>query len=354
MDLTTTYLGLALKNPLVASASPLTKNLDVAREMEQAGVSAIVMYSLFEEQINHESHELAHYITQGQNTFVEVSSYYPDFKSYNTGPAGYLKELAALKKAVSIPIIGSLNGTSAGGWTEYACKIEEAGADALELNTYFLVTNPATSSTEQEDILVTLVSEICAKVRIPVSVKLSPFYTALPNLVQRLKAAGAKGVVLFNRFYQPDFDLESDEVVSNLVLSTSNDLRLPLRWIAIVSAHTDISIAASSGVHTGEDVLKVIMAGADVAMTTSALLKYGIGRAREIVDGMRDWMEANEYESITQMKGRMNLKAVAEPAAFARANYMRELSSFHPLGTIHGVRGSGLSSATTDDSYMSV
>jgi dihydroorotate dehydrogenase (fumarate) len=347
MDLTTTYLGLTLKNPLVASASPLSKNIEAVQKMEAAGLSAIVMYSLFEEQINHESRELAHYILQGQDTFVEVNSYYPDFKTYNTGPEGYIRDLANVKKEVSIPVIGSLNGTSSGGWIEYAQKIEQAGADALELNIYFLVTNPAMSSAEQEDIYVSLVHDVCSKVQIPVAVKLSPFFTALPNVARRLVEAGAKGLVLFNRFYQPDFDLENDEVVPNLNLSTSNDLRLPLRWISILYNQVgNVDFAATSGVHTAEDLLKVMMAGANVAMTTSALLKNGIEWGAEILGSLRDWMEENEYESVSQMRGRMSRQAVAEPAAFERANYMKELNSFEDN------RFGGILSP--DDSYLSV
>jgi dihydroorotate dehydrogenase (fumarate) len=354
VDLTTTYLGLTLKNPLVASASPLTKNTDTVRQLEEAGVSAIVMYSLFEEQISHESQELAHYITQGQNTFVEVNSYYPDFKNYNVGTQGYLEEVARLKQAVSVPVIGSLNGTSSGGWVDYAQKIEQAGADALELNTYFLVTNPETSSVEQEDLYVNLVRDICSRVQIPVAVKLSPFFTSLPNLIRRLEEAGAKGVVLFNRFYQPDFDLEADEVVPNLVLSNSNDLRLPLRWISILYGKTKVDMAASSGVHTAQDVLKVMMAGANVAMTTSALLRYGAARAKEILTDLTAWMEEQEYESVRQMQGRMSHKAISEPAALERANYMKELNSFHTLGTLYGASGSGLSPTAIDEGYLSV
>ncbi|NJN68653.1 MAG: dihydroorotate dehydrogenase-like protein [Chloroflexaceae bacterium] len=354
VDLTTMYLGLRLKNPLVASASPLMKRVDTVRQLEDAGVAAVVMYSLFEEQIRHESQELAHYITQGQHTFVEVNSYFPDFQSYQVGPDGYLEEVARLKQAVGIPVIGSLNGTSSGGWVDYAQRIEQAGADALELNTYFLVTNPETSSAEQEDRYVELVREVCSRVRIPVAVKLSPFFTALPHLVRRLEEAGARGVVLFNRFYQPDFDLEADEVVPNLVLSTSNDLRLPLRWVSLLYGRTKVDMAASGGVHTASDVLKVVMAGASVAMTTSALLRYGAGRAGEILGDLEAWMGEKEYVSIQQMQGRMSHRAVSEPAALERANYMKELNSFHTLGTLYGASGSGLSATAIDEGYLSV
>lgn len=347
MDLTTTYLGLTLKNPLVASASPLSKHIETVHRMEAAGVSAIVMYSLFEEQINHESKELAHYILQGQNTFAEVNSYYPDFKTYNTGPTGYLRDLEKVKKAVSIPVIGSLNGTSSGGWIKYAKNIEDSGADALELNIYFLVTNPDMTSSEQEEVYVSLVRDVCSSVQIPVAVKLSPFFTALPQMARRLVEAGARGLVLFNRFYQPDFDLESDEVVPSLNLSTSNDLRLPLRWISMLHNQIgQVDFAATSGVHTAEDVLKVIMAGANVAMTTSSLLKNGIDHASDILANLRDWMEEHEYDSVAQMRGRMSRQSVAEPAAFERANYMKELNSFE------NNRNSSI--FATADSYLSV
>jgi len=328
VDLTTNYLGLNLKNPLVASASPLSKKVDTAIELEQAGVSAIVMYSLFEEQIVSESIKLHQDLTRGADQFYEALSYLPDYGTYSIGPDRYLEHLQKIKKAVQIPVIGSLNGVSTGGWVEYARKIEQAGADALELNLYYLATDPDQTSTELEDTYVTLVNNVAERIEIPLAVKLSPFITALPNFAQRLSEAGAKGLVLFNRFYQPDFDLEELEVVPNLVLSNSNELRLPLRWIAILYGRIPVDFALTSGVHTAEDVLKAMMAGASVAMTASALLRYGVGRVPSLLADLETWMVDHEYESIHQMRGSMSQQAVAEPAAFERANYMKVLSSY--------------------------
>jgi dihydroorotate dehydrogenase (fumarate) len=328
VDLTTTYLGLQLKNPLVASASPLSKRLDTARRLEEAGAAAIVMYSLFEEQISHESRELDHYLSRGADTYAEALSYFPDFERYNIGPERYLEHLYRVKQAVGIPVIGSLNGVSSGGWTEYARLIEQAGADAIELNIYYLPSDPALTSAALEDNYAQLVAAVRAEVRIPVAVKLSPFFTALPHVARRLVDAGANGLVLFNRFYQPDFDLERLEVTPNLTLSTSIDLRLPLHWIAILYGRVACDLALTSGVHTAEDVLKAMMAGANVAMMTSELLANGVYRIADILKDLRGWMIEREYESITQMRGSMSQRAVAEPAAFERANYLRMLNSF--------------------------
>ncbi len=275
VDLTTTYLGLPLKNPLVASASPLSKKIDSVRRLADAGIAAVVLYSLFEEQITHESRELDHYLTRGTNTYAEALSYFPDLEDYNIGPEPYLEHLHRVKQVVDIPVIGSLNGVSTGG-----------------------------------------------------SLKLSPFFTALPNIARRFAHAGADGLVLFNRFYQPDFDLEQLEVVPNLTLSTSDDLRLPLRWIAMLYGRMPVDFALSGGVHTAEDVLKAMMAGASVAMMTSELLAHGIARVRDILVDLQTWMIEHEYQSIAQMRGSMSQRAVAEPAAFERANYMKALNSF--------------------------
>jgi len=331
VDLKTTYLGLKLKNPLVASPSPLSEKVENVKRLEEAGVSAVVMYSLFEEQIIHESMELDHYLSQGTESFAEALSYLPDTGKYSLAPEKYLEQVRKVKQAVSIPVIGSLNGVSTGGWIKYARKIEEAGADALELNIYFLPNNPGLTASELEDSYVTLVRDVRVQIKIPLAVKLSPYFTALPNLAKRLVEAGANGLVLFNRFYQPDFDLEQLEVVPNLVLSNSAELRLPLRWIAMLYGRVQADFALTSGVHTAQDALKAVMAGASVAMTTSALLKNGIAKADEIVKGMESWMVEHGYESVQQMKGSMSQKAVAEPAAFERANYMKVLSSFKAL-----------------------
>jgi dihydroorotate dehydrogenase (fumarate) len=327
-DLTTTYVGLQLKNPLVASASPLSKKLDTVRRIEDAGAAALVMYSLFEEQITHESHELDHYLERGTDTFAESLSYFPDLGIYNLGPEPYLEHLHKIKQTVSIPVIGSLNGISSGGWVEYAHRIEEAGADALELNIYYLPIDPDLTGAELEEDYVQLVRDVRAKVKLPIAVKLSPYFTALPNLAKRIVEAGADALVLFNRFYQPDFDLEELEVVPNLVLSTSHELRLPLRWIAILYGRIHADFALTSGVHTAQDVLKAMMAGANVAMMTSTLLEYGVGRIMHILTDLQEWMEEHEYESIEQMRGSMSQQAVAEPAAFERANYIKALNTF--------------------------
>ena len=327
-DLTTTYLGLELSSPLVASASPLSKRVETALRLEESGVSAIVMYSLFEEQIIRESRALDYYLSHGADTFAESLSYLPDIGPYSVGPERYLEQIRRLKQRLSIPVIASLNGVSGGGWTDYAALIEEAGADALELNIYFLPVDPDLSSVELEDAYVALVREVVAKVRLPVAVKLSPFFTALPHLARRLSEAGASGLVLFNRFYQPNIDLEALEIVPNLTLSDSGDLRLPLRWLALLSGRIPLDFAASGGVHTPQDVLKAVMAGADTAMMASALLAHGPAYAAGVLAGLRDWMVEHEYESIRQMHGSMRQSAVAEPAALERANYMQVLGSF--------------------------
>ncbi len=327
-DLTTTYLGLRLKNPLVASASPLSRKVETARRLEDGGAAAIVMYSLFEEQITHESQELDHYLERGTNSYAESLSYFPDLDFYNLGPEPYLEHLYRIKQAVDIPVIGSLNGISSGGWIEYAHKIEQAGADALELNIYYLPTDPDLSGTELEETYVNLVRDVRATVKIPLALKLSPFFTSLPHMAKRFVAAGANGLVLFNRFYQPDFDLDNLEVIPNLELSSSHDLRLPLRWIAILYGRIPADFALTSGVHTAQDVLKAMMAGASVTMLASTLLANGIGRLMHILTDLQEWMVEHEYPSIAYMKGSMSQQAVADPAAFERANYMKALSSF--------------------------
>ena len=330
-DLSTTYLGLNLKNPLVASASPLSKKLDRARKLEEAGISAIVMYSLFEEQIIHESLELDHYLNRGSESFAEALSYLPDGGLYGITPEKYLNQVAGLKKALSIPVIGSLNGVSKGGWTSYARKIEEAGADALELNLYFIPTDLDMKSNDIEDMQVELVAEVKSAINIPLAVKISPFVTSIPNFVKRLVDAGADGMVLFNRFYQPDFDLNELEIVHSLDLSTSSDLRLPLRWISILHGKVNADFALTSGVHSHQDVLKAMMAGAKVAMTASNLLHHGEQVIGQVLSDLEAWMKEREYESIQQMQGSMSQQSVKEPAAFERANYMKVLGSFRDI-----------------------
>jgi len=331
-DLSTTYLGLNLKNPLVASASPLSKKIDQARKLEEAGISAIVMYSLFEEQIIRESLELDHFLSRATDAFPEASTHLPDGGLYAISPDKYLNQVAGLKKALNIPVIGSLNGISRGGWTSYARRIQEAGADALELNMYYLATDPDLSSADIENEQVELVASVKSALTIPLAVKISPFVTSISNFAKRLVAAGADGLVLFNRFYQPDFDLEQLEVIHTLDLSTSAELRLPLRWISILYGKVNADLALTSGVHTSRDVLKAMMAGAKVAMIASELLWDGhLQRVQEILSHTHSWMEEHEYQSIKQMQGSMSQKAVKNPAAFERANYMKVLNSFREL-----------------------
>lgn len=330
-DLTTTYLGLNLKNPLVASASPLSKKIDKAKKLEEAGISAIVMYSLFEEQIIHESLELDHFLSRGAESFAEALTYLPDGGMYGVSPEKYLNQVAGLKKTVKIPVIGSLNGVSKGGWTGYAKKVEEAGADALELNLYFLSTDPNMTAAEIEDAQVELVAEVKSTIKIPLAVKLSPFVTSLPNFAKRIVDAGANGLVLFNRFYQPDFDLDELDIIHSLDLSTSADLRLPLRWISILYGKVNADYALTSGVHTANDVIKSMMAGAKVAMMASNLLHKGETVIPAMLNDLQTWMKEREYESVRQMQGSMSQKNVKEPAAFERANYMKVLGSWRDL-----------------------
>lgn len=328
IDQTTTYLGIQLKNPLVVSASPLSKKVDMVRRLEQAGAAAVVLYSLFEEQITHESHELDYFLSRGTHSYGEALSYFPELDRYNLEPDIYVEHLHRVKQAVGIPVIGSLNGISPGGWVRYAREIEQAGADALELNIYFVPTDRDIASGELEENYLELVRAVRAQVRIPIALKLSPFFTSLPNMARRFVEAGADGLVLFNRFYQPDLDLETLEVVPSLSLSDSHDLRLPLRWIAILYGRVAADLALTSGVHTARDVLKAIMAGANVTMLASELIANGIRRLPDILGDLRAWMEEYAYESIEQMRGSMSQRAVAEPAAFERANYIKVLSSF--------------------------
>ncbi len=327
-DLTTTYLGLNLKNPLVVSASPLSKKVETVKALEDAGAAAVVLYSLFEEQILYESKSLDYFLDYGSETYAEALSYFPDLEYYNVGGEGYLRHIERLKKSVSIPIIASLNGFTPGGWVKYARRMEEAGADALELNLYTVPTDFARSAADLEDHQTSLVSEVRAELHIPLAIKLSPFYTSLPYFVRRLVQAGANGLVLFNRFYQPDLDVETLEVVPDLTLSTSAEMRLPLRWIAILYGRLETDLALTTGVHTTQDLVKAIMAGANVAMTASALLERGPSLIPELIDGLDRWLTEYEYDSVTQMRGSMSQQSVAEPAAFERANYMRILSSF--------------------------
>jgi dihydroorotate dehydrogenase (fumarate) len=330
MDLKTNYLGLELKNPIVHSASPISESLDAMRQLEDAGASAVVMYSLFEEQITMESESLDHFLSYGSESFGEALSYFPEADDYKVGPQEYLKRIAAAKMSLDIPVIGSLNGVSTGGWVEFAKLIEEAGADALELNIYFVPTNPEMTGLDITKMHEEIVRDVAGCIDIPLSVKIAPFFSAIPNVCKRLADAGADGLVLFNRFYQPDFDLETLEVVPHLVLSSSNDLRLPLRWVSILYGRVDCDFAITSGVHTHQDVLKGLMAGAKATCMTSAILKNGPYRIANVLHDLEQWMEEHEYESVKQMQGSMSQKNVKEPTAFERANYMKMLHSWKP------------------------
>jgi dihydroorotate dehydrogenase (fumarate) len=331
MNLTTNYLGMHLKNPIVASSSPLSHSVDSIRRLEDAGASAVVMYSLFEEQIGFDSYYIDHHLTQGIDSYAESISYFPDMQSYNVGPDEYLNLIRRAKDSVGIPVIGSLNGTSVGGWTDYATLIEEAGADALELNVYYLPANTAIKGIDVEALYLDILGAVRETVTIPVAIKLSPFFSSIANMASCLSDEGADGLVLFNRFYQPDFDLENLEVAPRLVLSNSNELRLPLRWVAILYGRVNADLAITSGVHTSQDVVKGLMAGAKVTMMASELLQNGIRRIGQVLNEVVTWLNEHEYESVTQMIGAMSQKHCAEPAAFERANYMKMLQSYRPL-----------------------
>ncbi len=327
-DLSTSYLGLTLKNPLVVSPSPLCQDVGSIRQMEDAGASAVVLHSLFEEQLTIESQELDHFLTHGTDSFAEALSYYPDLGGYKLGPDAYLEHIRKAKAAVKIPVIASLNGVSTGGWIRYAKKMEDAGADGLELNVYYIATDPDMSGAQVEQMYADLVRDVRASIKIPVAVKLGPYFSAMASMARRLDQAGANGLVLFNRFYQPDFDLEKLAVTPNLVLSRSDELRLRLTWVGILYGRIKADMAITGGVHTPEDVIKSMMAGARVAMMTSALLRNGVAHIGTVLQGMQAWMQEHEYASVRQMQGSMSQKSVAEPAAFERANYMKVLSSY--------------------------
>ena len=326
-DLRTRYLGLALSSPLVASASPLGGSLDDVRALEDAGAAAVVLPSLFEEQIELESHHLDRYLSLGTESNAEALTYFPDIHDYGRGPEAYLEHVRRAKAAVSIPIIGSLNGVSTGGWIEYARKIEQAGADALELNVSYVPTDVGLTGAEVESMYLDLARDVKASVRIPVAVKLGHAFSAVANLCRDLDVAHVNGLVLFNRFYLPDFDLDRLEVVPRLTLSSSHELLVRLHWVAILFGHVRADMAVTGGVHTGADVLKAMMAGARVAMMASALLLHGLSHLAVVRAEIVDWMERHEYASIAEMQGSMSYRNVTEPAAFERANYMKVLAA---------------------------
>ncbi len=328
IDLSTRYLGLDLNSPIVASASPLCESVDNLRRMEDSGIAAVVLPSLFEEQLQLDSLSLDEDLSRGNESFAESPNYFPSMQSYNLGPDGYLELIRRAKRALAIPVIASLNGVSDGGWVHYARLMQEAGADAIELNLYGLVTDPRVSSSQVEQNYCELLSRVKASVTIPVAVKLSQFFTALPYVAQRLDESGADALVLFNRFYQPEFDLESLEVVPCLTLSNSQELLLRLHWIAVLCGRVKCSLAVTGGVHNAGDVLKSIMAGANVAMMTSALLRYGIEHVQLVLGDLKKWMTEHDYQSIRQMRGSMSHRSAARPDVFERVNYMKVLSSY--------------------------
>ncbi len=328
MDLSTRYLGLSLDNPIVGGASPITEDLDVARRLEDNGAAAIVMHSLFEEQIEADSRSSQMMFDRHHNAYAEALSFFPDPGEYFLGPRAYLHQVRQLKKAVKVPVIASLNGTSTSGWVRYARLIEEAGADALELNVYLLATNADISGAAIEDRVVELAQAVRDATHLPLGVKLSPLYSSLPHLVRRLEQAGVNGVVLFNRFLQPDIDIEELEVRPRLVLSSSNELLMRLRWIAILRGRTGLSLACSGGVHSAEDAVKALMAGSDVVQVVSAVVKHGPEHLRVLRDGLERWMTEHEYTSVSQLRGNMSLARCPDPEAFERANYARLLTTW--------------------------
>ncbi|MGC9334083.1 MAG: dihydroorotate dehydrogenase-like protein [Anaerolineae bacterium] len=334
VDLATTYMGIALKNPIVPSASPLSAELSNIKRMEDAGAGAVTLHSLFEEQIESEAEALSYYMERGTDMYREALSYFPPVEDYRREPEEYLEHIRKAKESVDIPIIASLNGITPGGWVDYAKRFEEAGADAIELNIYFIPTGFDLMSYDIEDLYVKIMKKVKAQVAIPVAMKLSPYFSAMPHMASMLDAEGADALVLFNRFYQPDLDIENLEVTPNLVLSRSAEMRLPLRWIAILYGHIDASMALTTGIHTPEDVIKAIMAGADVANVCSVLLKEGIGEISGLLRGVTLWMDEHEYASIEEMKGSLSHRAVAEPTAFERANYMNTLLSVPSTATL--------------------
>lgn len=328
MDLTTTYLGLKLRTPLVPSASPLSEDVDNIRRMEDCGASAVVLHSLFEEQIRQDRLDHYHHMTHATDSFAEALSFFPEPTEFKLGPEEYLDHVHRAKAAVDIPVIASLNGASPGGWTEYASLIEQAGADALELNIYYIPTNPDLSGAAIEDIYIEILESVVSTVKIPVAVKLSPYFTNTAHVAKRMAEAGARGLVLFNRFYQPDINLETLEVRPHVLLSTPHAMRLPLNWIGILYGRVVCDLAATSGIHSSYDVLKMLMAGAKVTMLCSSLLRHGIEHIRVIEEGIRRWMQDHTYGTVELMQGSMSQEHSEDPSAFERAQYARALHSY--------------------------
>ena len=331
IDLSTNYLGLPLRTPLVVSASPLSREVDGIRRLEDAGASAVVLYSLFEEQLRQEESDLEYHLAAGTESFAESLTYFPQPSEFQTGPEGYLDHIRRAKSAVDIPIIASLNGSTLGGWTKFARQIEEAGADAIECNIYFIPTDPHQTADEVEKTYVDILQAVKSSVTIPVAVKLSPFFSNMANMARRLDEAGANGLVLFNRFYQPDIDLEELELRPNVLLSTPQALRLPLTWIGILFGRVRASLAATSGVHGADDVIKLLMVGANVTMLCSSLMRNGINHLRHVERELREWMEEHEYESVSQMQGSMSQLRCPDPGAFERAQYTRAVKGMQHI-----------------------
>src|SRR5215468_173355 len=327
IDLSTHYIGLKLRTPLVPSASPLSQEITSIRRLEDAGASAIVLYSLFEEQLRQESLELEHHLSSGTESFAESLTFFPQASEFRVGPEGYLEHIRKAKEAVDVPVIASLNGATVGGWAKFAKEIEQAGADALECNIYYIPTDPNLKASEIEQTYVDIVWAVKSAISIPVAIKISPFFTSIANIAKRLDDAGADGLVLFNRFYQPDIDLEELEIRPNVLLSTPQALRLPLTWIGILYGRVKSSLAGTSGVHTPDDAIKLLMVGANVTMLCSSLLRNGINQLRQMEHGIVEWMEQHEYESVKQLQGSMSQLRCPDPSAFERAQYMRAVKS---------------------------
>ncbi len=330
MDLTTRYLGLNLRTPLVPSASPLSDEVDNIKRMEDAGASAVVLHSLFEEQVRSEQDAVQYHMMYGTDSFPESLTFFPKPAEFMTGPEEYLSKIRKAKESVHIPIIASLNGTAIGGWVDYAKKIQQAGADAIELNVYFIPTELDRTSVEVEQTYIDIVKAVKSVISIPVAIKLSPFFSNMANMAKRLDQAGVNGLVLFNRFYQPDINLEELEVQANIHLSTPQEMRLPLRWLAILYGRIKADLAATSGIHSAADVLKMLMVGADVTMLCSVLLNRGFSAIRQIETEMCNWLADHDYQSVRQLQGSLSQKYCPDPAAFERAHYMRALLSYKP------------------------
>jgi dihydroorotate dehydrogenase (fumarate) len=328
MDLRTTYMGLHLKNPVVASASPLSDSADKIKRMEDAGASAVVMFSIFEEQLRQESAVLDYALNSGTNSFAEALSYFPAADNYHVSPERYLKIIEKASRECGIPVLGSLNGITNEGWVSYAKSIQQAGAKGLELNIYWIPTDPRMTGTEVEQRILDIVKAVKGAVTIPVALKMSPFFSSIGNFATRVDQQGIDALVLFNRFYQPDFDIEEREVTPQLNLSTAYEIRLPLLWIALLHGRLKCSLGATRGVHSATEVIKYLMAGADAVMTTSALLQNGIDYLTTLINDLSTWMESHEYDSVSQMKGCMSHQHVEDPSAFERANYIKTLENY--------------------------